>query len=91
MRLDLGVGAQPAEIAGTAPGDALVPAPDVVVDRGFDLPAGPEQVWPWIAQLGKGRAGWYLPRWMERFVPRRRRALRRSETSWQHLRPGDVT
>jgi len=90
VRLDLGVGAQPAEIAGTAPGDALVPAPDVVMDRGFDLPAEPEQVWPWIAQLGKGRAGWYLPRWIERFVPRRRRALRRIEPSWQHLRPGEV-
>lgn len=90
MRLDLGVGAQPAEIAGAAPGDELVRAPDVVMDRGFDLPAEPEQVWPWIAQLGKGRAGWYLPRWVERFLPRCGRPLRRIEPSWQHLRPGDV-
>ena len=55
------VAATPAEVAAPAPGDGLVPEADVVMDRGFDLPAGPEQVWPWIVQLGKGRGGWYLP------------------------------
>lgn len=59
------------------PGDDLVPDAQVVMDRAFDLPVRPEQVWPWFAQLGKSRAGWYLPRSVERWVPRRRRALRR--------------
>lgn len=58
------------------PGDDLVRA-DVVMDRGFDLPAPPEVVWPWLVQLGKRRAGWYLPRPVERLVPPSRRALRR--------------
>jgi hypothetical protein len=34
----------------------------------------------WILQIGrcdKGRAGWYLPSWLERFLPRKARALRR--------------
>ena len=43
------------------PGDDLVRA-DVVMDRGFDLPAPPDEVWPWLVQLGKRRAGWYLRR-----------------------------
>ena len=58
------------------PGDELVPDADVVMDRAFDLPADPETVWPWFLQLGKRRAGWYLPRSVERFVPASRRGLR---------------
>ncbi len=59
------------------------------MDRAFDLPAPPDAVWPWIAQLGKNRSGWYQPGWVERFVPRRR-ARRRIEPALQHLRVGDV-
>lgn len=86
----LGVAARPAEVAATVPGDDLVPRPDVVMDRGFTLAAAPERVWPWFAQLGKNRAGWYLPVWVEALLPRRRRALRHLDPTLQHLRPGDV-
>ncbi len=86
----LGVAPRPAETTGRAPGDDLVPGAEVVMDRGFTLPAPPEQVWPWFVQLGKNRAGWYLPAWAEAFVPRRRRALRHLDPSLQRLRPGDV-
>ncbi len=71
------------------PGDEVVDA-DVVMDRGFDLPAPPDRVWPWIVQLGKRRAGWYLPASVERFVPPRRRALRRIEPRWLDHQVGDV-
>ena len=77
------VSASPADLARALPGDGLVPAADVVMDRAFDLTAPPETVWPWFAQLGKRRAGWYLPRAVERLLPVRRRALR-------HLDPGLV-
>jgi hypothetical protein len=60
------------------------------MDRGFDLPGSPEAVWPWFAQLGKDRAGWYLPRSVERLLPPPRRALRRIDPALQHLSPGDV-
>lgn len=36
------------ERAAALPGDAVVPDPDVVMDRGFDLPAPPDVVWPWL-------------------------------------------
>ena len=78
------------DVARTLPGDDLVPRADVVMDRAFDLPAPPEEVWPWFVQLGKKRAGWYLPRSVERFVPASRRALRRVEPSLLHLRVGSV-
>ncbi len=60
------------------------------MDRGFALPAGPDRVWPWLLQVGKGRAGWYLPRRVERFVPRSRRAVRRVEPHLQSLEVGQV-
>ncbi|MFD6821483.1 hypothetical protein ACFWC5_14055 [Streptomyces sp. NPDC060085] len=79
-----------AEITRALPGDDLVPHPDTVMDRAFTLPAPCEEVWPWINQLGKNRAGWYAPAWLEKFVPPRRRGLRRIETSLQNLAAGDV-
>lgn len=71
-------------------GDELVWPADVVMDRAFTLGASPERVWPWLEQLGKNRAGWYLPRAVERFVPRRRRALRRVDEAYLGLAVGDV-
>lgn len=70
------VTASAADVARPLPGDDLVPDADVVMDRAFDLPATPEVGWPWFVQLGKQRAGWYLPRSVERLMPPSRRALR---------------
>jgi hypothetical protein len=77
------------ERAATLPGDELVEADDVM-DRGFDLDAPPEAVWPWLVQLGKRRAGWYLPARLERLVPARRRALRHLEPRLLEHQVGDV-
>jgi Protein of unknown function (DUF998) len=41
------------------PGDALVPEPIFVSTHAITIDAPPERVWPWIAQMGAGRAGWY--------------------------------
>ena len=80
----------PAEVAARRPGDEIVPDAGVVMDRAFSLDAPPERVWPWFVQLGKQRAGWYLPAWVERFVPRERRAYRRIEPGLQELAVGHV-
>jgi len=40
-------------------GDDLVAAPDLVETRSIDIEAAPDEVWPWLAQLGYGRGGWY--------------------------------
>ena len=78
-----------AERAAVLPGDELLVA-DVVMDRGFDLAAPPESVWPWLVQLGKRRAGWYLPASVERLVPASRRALRHLEPRLLEHEVGDV-
>ena len=71
------------------PGDELIPEPEVVTERRASLPAPPEQVWPWLVQLGRGRAGWYLSRRLEWLTPRRKRALRVIAPEFQHVAVGD--
>lgn len=78
------------EVAAPLPGDGIVPDARVVIDRATTLAASPDRVWPWILQLGKRRAGWYFPRWMEVAMPRERRGLRHVEPRWQRLAVGDV-
>jgi hypothetical protein len=41
------------------PGDRLVRAPVATRTLSAWFPAGPDAVWPWLAQMGAGRAGWY--------------------------------
>lgn len=59
------------------------------MDRRASLTAPPEQVWPWLLQLGRGRAGWYLSRRLERLTPSRNRALRVIDPSYQQVSIGD--
>lgn len=71
------------------PGDDVLPHAGLVMDRHLVLAGTPDVVWPWLEQLGKERAGWYLPRAVERAVPRRRRASRSVEPRWLGLAVGD--
>jgi hypothetical protein len=41
------------------PGDELVPEAEAIDTRGIDIAAAPDAVWPWLVQMGYGRAGWY--------------------------------
>jgi hypothetical protein len=72
-----------------APGDEVIPDANMVFDRVAVIDAGPGEVWPWLLQLGKRRAGWYLPHRLERLLPPRRRATRRVDPRWQALGVGD--
>jgi hypothetical protein len=82
-------GATDAEIRLVLPGDDLVPAAGEIIDRCVTLAAPRERVWPWIAQLGKGRAGWYFPRAVERVLPARGRGLRVLDPRWRELNVAD--
>jgi hypothetical protein len=41
------------------PVDTIVPKPIFTSTHAITIDATPGQVWPWIAQMGAGRAGWY--------------------------------
>ena len=52
-------GATDSEVAGAMPGDELVPETSFDASRAITIEAPPEAVWPWLVQIGYGRAGWY--------------------------------
>lgn len=52
-------GTDPIEKGRVLPGDELVPDAEAIDTRGIDIAAAPSEVWPWLVQMGYGRAGWY--------------------------------
>jgi hypothetical protein len=52
-------GAAPAEVQQELPGDELVPVPKLGYTRAIAIQAPAEQIWPWLVQIGQGRAGLY--------------------------------
>jgi hypothetical protein len=60
-------GATPEEVAAEMPGDALFPRAQYRCTRAVTIGAAPEQVWPWLVQVGCGRAGWYAADLLDNF------------------------
>lgn len=69
-RLGRRSGATTAEVKGTLPGDELVARPMWQSTRAITIDAPPDEVWPWIVQMGfpSHRAGWYTPHWLDRLT-----------------------
>ena len=58
-------GTLPHEPALPLPGDDLIPEPAMNATRAIVIDAPPEDVYPWFAQMGPGRAGWYSYDWID--------------------------
>ena len=78
--------ATPEESARPLPGDDLVPDPGIVETRAITIDAPPSAIWPWLLQMGYGRAGWYS---YDRIDLRGARADA-INPEWQHLQVGQV-
>lgn len=52
-------GATDEELERAMPGDELVTNPDLAATRGLAVDARPEEIWPWLVQIGYRRAGFY--------------------------------
>lgn len=50
------------------PGDELVPEPKWSYTLGVTVDSSPEAIWPWIAQIGQGRGGFYTYQALENLV-----------------------
>ncbi len=53
------------EASGPLPGDELVPQSKWSYTLGVTVDAPPKAVWPWIAQIGQGRGGFYTYQTLE--------------------------
>ena len=52
-------GATADEVGRTLPGDEVVSDPTFDATRALTIAAHPDQIWPWLLQVGVKRAGWY--------------------------------
>jgi hypothetical protein len=82
-------GATDQERDATLAGDDLIANPDLVATRAITVPAVAEQVWPWIAQLGQGRGGFYSYDALENLVGCDIHSADRVVPQWQDLKVGD--
>ena len=81
-------GATTAERTRALPGDDVVAA-NSSATRAITIYAPPDHVWPWIAQIGQGRGGFYSYTWLENLVGCRIVNARYVHPEWQRLNPGD--
>ncbi|MFJ9365833.1 SRPBCC family protein [Nocardia sp. NPDC101769] len=56
------------EVGRTMPGDDLLAEAGTVTTRAITVAATPEQIWPWLVQMGPGRAGAYTYDWIEHLL-----------------------
>lgn len=82
-------GAVDGEIAASYPGDELVPAPRLLYTRAVSIDAAPEEIYPWIAQLGADKGGMYSYTWIEGLIQCPQTNADRIHAEWQGLEPGD--
>jgi hypothetical protein len=83
-------GATSDEINATFPGDELVPAPRYVYSRVVTVNAAPEEIYPWLVQMGAERGGMYTYSWFETNILRCELInADRIHEEWQGLKVGD--
>ncbi len=82
-------GATDQEIAATFPGDEFVVDPASFVNRAITIQASPEQIYPWLVQLGAGKGGYYSYAWLENLMQCKIVNADRIHEEWQNLQVGD--
>lgn len=83
-------GTTPEELARVMPGDALIPNPTDMSMQAVTVNAPPEDIWPWLLQIGYQRGGLYSYDWLDRlFGFLDRPSATRILPEFQHLAVGD--
>lgn len=72
------------------PGDDIVPDARYRMDHALTIAAPADSVWPWLAQLGQDRGGFYSYDWLERAVGDDVHNADRIHPEWQDRAVGDL-
>jgi hypothetical protein len=83
-------GATDVELKAVLPGDELVPDADLTATRAITVRAAADVVWPWIAQLGQGRGGFYSYDFLENLMGCDIHTAARVVPEWQSIDVGDT-
>jgi hypothetical protein len=79
-------GVDPAEKDRLLPGDELLAMPTGVETRGITIEAPAPAIWPWLVQMGYGRAGWYSYDALDM----RGHSAHEIVPEWQHVAAGEA-
>jgi hypothetical protein len=82
-------GASARECAASLPGDDFIVSPDLVATRAITVRTSPGRVWPWIAQLGQGRGGFYSYDFLENLAGCDIHSADRIVPEWLDIKIGD--
>ena len=84
-------GATDQEQQRTLAGDELLPSARAWTTHAITIEAPAPTVWPWLVQMGWGRAGWYTYRWVDRLLfPANGPSADRILPEHQRLQEGDL-
>jgi hypothetical protein len=81
-------GATEDDVSVALPGDELVSRPGLTATRGVTIRAAADGVWPWIAQLGQGRGGFYSYDFLENLIGCDIHSADRIVPEWQRVEVG---
>jgi hypothetical protein len=82
-------GATAGEVQSAWPGDHLIPHPMACATHAVTIQSPAAEVWPWLAQMGQGRGGFYSYTWLENLIGCRIENADRILHEHQHLQVGD--
>jgi len=82
-------GASAQECEASLPGDDLITSPDLVATRAVTVRTSVGRVWPWIAQMGQGRGGFYSYDLVENLAGCDIHSADRIVAEWQDIKIGD--
>jgi hypothetical protein len=84
-------GATNSEADSSLPGDELIPDPQIQTTRAITIHAPVAAVWPWVAQLGYHRGGWYTNARLDKLLWRiDNPSADRILPEFQHVEVGDT-
>jgi hypothetical protein len=88
-RRQLQWGATDQEADGPLPGDDLISSPDLTATRAITIRTSTDRAWPWIAQLGQGRGGFYSYDFLENLLGCDIHSADHIVSEWQDVAVGD--
>ena len=82
-------GVTEAETSALLPGDDIVRSSTSGYTLATSIAAFPSEVWPWLVQMGQGRAGFYTYEWIENLIGANIHNANTIVPELQHIAPGD--
>ena len=83
-------GAAEAEVRRALPGDELLAHWRFSATHAITIHAPAAEVWPWLAQIGQGRGGFYSYTWIENLLGCNIHNADQVHPEWQNLKAGEA-